>query len=502
MKRIIFSAASILFVSGFLLLFLTSSFPTSQPSVASAQTSVLHWPMAGHDVERTSRADEAPHTVAKNPRWFKRIHDFRPGEGHYIPAEAHLVTYPGEGSRPGLIFVPTSGGLYALKEDGSLFWFYKTDMPVGHSPTIVNDVAYVSVFDKTIHAVNIDNGQKIWQTDTAGAGFDTSPIVVNNTVYAGNRDGYFYAFDAGDNGAMKWSFKTGGRISYSAAYKNNVLYFASNDSHAYAVNATTGQQIWKSAKLPGDGFYSYWPVIITDKVIFPGTSPYRNLIDIYFINDQVLPANDKPMGVDPDSNGWYDAALVQIYLAANPQRRNVFVLNQSNGQEVTPYAPILHKGANSALRYPPVVTSNNTLIFNAPHTNVGDLWLKGNAMAWKLGTSLVKPAGGGDSNDEIDAHAVIGSYLYSIHHSDQGGGVYNISNLESQTTPFSNQITELLAYKLREYFPNYYEGWDKRKYGAGPKTLGTGNFGYANPPVPLGNNVYFHRSNAIVSFGP
>ncbi len=66
----------------------------------------------------------------------------------------------------------------------------------------------------------------------------------------------------------------------TAAYKNGVVYVASGDMHAYAVT-TSGGLKWKSSKLPGDGFQSYWPVVFTDPttqkdlVVFSGASGYR-----------------------------------------------------------------------------------------------------------------------------------------------------------------------------------------------------------------------------------
>ena len=86
------------------------------------------------------------------------------------------------------------------------------------------------------------------------------------------------------NGNLRWKFSTGGPILFSAAASRNgaTIYFASNDSYAYAVNAQTGAQVWKSAKLPGAGFGSWWPVIYLDPqtqreyVLLPGSHNYRD----------------------------------------------------------------------------------------------------------------------------------------------------------------------------------------------------------------------------------
>jgi outer membrane protein assembly factor BamB len=103
--------------------------------------------------------------------------------------------------------------------------------------------------------------------------------VVDDIVYAGNRDGYLYAVYANDHsqkGALAWKFKTGGPVLFSAAYKDHTVYFASEDSYAYALNATTGALVWKSARLPGAGFHSWWPVVYQNVVVFAGSSNYRD----------------------------------------------------------------------------------------------------------------------------------------------------------------------------------------------------------------------------------
>ena len=101
-------------------------------------------------------------------------------------------------------------------------------------------------------------------------------------VYIGNRDSYMYAIysndypDAAKRGTLAWKFKTGGPVLFSAAISkdNGTVYFASNDMHAYALDALNGNPVWfhldkgvqkpGAAKLPGDGFHSWWPVVYAD----------------------------------------------------------------------------------------------------------------------------------------------------------------------------------------------------------------------------------------------
>ena len=148
-------------------------------------TSIVNadWPMVAHDPQRTSYASEDALPIGgQRLLWYKEIPE-------YIPSKAHIITVERTGGNS-MLYVATAGGVYALDPDtGNEIWFYQTSMPVGNSPTVVSDVMYVPVMDKTIHAVNAITGELIWQTDRAGAGFVTNPLVAANKVYAGNRDG-------------------------------------------------------------------------------------------------------------------------------------------------------------------------------------------------------------------------------------------------------------------------------------------------------------------------
>ncbi|CAG0947619.1 partial Serine/threonine-protein kinase AfsK, partial [Anaerolineae bacterium] len=230
--------------------------PTPNGPTPTTSPSTNEWPMLAANPQRTSWSPEEVRG-ALNVAWYRPIEP-------YIPYKVQPIAAVGK------IFVSTAKGLYAFSaSNGSLAWVYPTELPLGHSPTVATvnskSVAYVGGYDHLIHAVDTQTGAMLagYTPYEAGAGFETNPLVIGNTIYAGNRDGYFYALDAA-TGSLKWRYQTGAEIRFSAAYKNGILYFASNDSYAYALN-TSGGLVWKSAKLLGQGFYSYWPVIYTNR---------------------------------------------------------------------------------------------------------------------------------------------------------------------------------------------------------------------------------------------
>ena len=121
--------------------------------------------MAGANPQRTSWSEEEVRGRLQ-PVWYRPIEP-------YIPAKVQII------AAEGLLFIATARGLYALDaETGAERWVYATELPLGHSPTVVDGVAYVGGLDHQLHAVDAGTGERLW-TFEAGAGFDTNPLAVN-----------------------------------------------------------------------------------------------------------------------------------------------------------------------------------------------------------------------------------------------------------------------------------------------------------------------------------
>lgn len=129
-----------------------------------------------------------------------------------------------------------------------------------------------------------------------------------------------YANDHPLRGQLAWRYKTDGPIHFSAAYDGDNIYFAYDDSFAYALNAETGNLVWKSTKLLGAGFHSWWPVVHDNTVVFAGSSLYRDnirpgtsplAVNIDVLDRQVIQGSDpndyasegKPFG-QRGADGW------------------------------------------------------------------------------------------------------------------------------------------------------------------------------------------------------
>lgn len=470
------------------------------------------WPMPGHDPARTSNSQDEGSFEVNNPVWAQPI-------PYYIPSKAPLITIDRSSTGgQSMVYVPTARGVYALNPlNGSTIWSYQTDMPVGHSPTIdkQTETMFIPVLDKTIHKIDAITKEKLAQTGEAGAGFYTSPLVVKGTVYAGNRDGYFYAFDASDL-SYKWAFKTDGPVNYSAAFyegnagtsSDDLILFASDDSYAYAVHPD-GTEAWRSGPYPGNGFNAFWPVVYNNIVIFSRsanhpayTDKFNQLVAKGIINGGSLLFNTGEIEFDTTNDTITDTSRFVQWLEADPDRQVQYALNISDGS--TAYTPpIFFWGNSSDNQYPPAVGADGRLWFMSLWRNDGAWFGQGRYAGWIPGTNtlLLRPhaTGGVESGDEPEPFAISGNILYSAPGGDH-------TDKTSRTDLVSGRFR---GWTWFDYPDGYWGRWNEYKYGINVSIdrstvwgSSTGTHGYQNPPVPLGNRVFIHRSNAVISFSP
>jgi outer membrane protein assembly factor BamB len=507
------------------------------PTTGTTSSSSKDWPMVAANPQRTSWSPEEVRG-SLSVDWY---HPIEP----YIPNKIQPIAANGN------IYVSTARGLYTFRaSDGALAWVYPTELPLGNAPTIATvnsfSVAYAPGYDHKIHAINALTGKDIsgYVPYEAQSGFETNPLVINNTIYAGNRDGYFYALNA-ITGSLKWRYKTNGPILFSAAYKNSVLYFASNDAYAYALNENDGTLIWKSAKFPGEGFHSFWPVIYTDKtsgkdyVVFTSGENIANSAISLTTEETATLFGNIPVGnligaTSTTSGNWaagtvvMNASVISNYLQNRPDRRTVFVLDRSTGKEFTydsngdgkpEYAPFSWSGVTqSGSKYPPLVNGTDGVYYQDTAYYAGGWVSRGGPVGWKFGTPYVSRIDGNDighASDEPMAYSSGGKMVYWALCCDREAGGMDI------TIPYgqANRSWQYYGYDLasNKTAPGYeamYNSGDAAAYNnmdgwqiySGKNMSVNGIYGKhgstQSPPIPYQGKLFFLKGNALLSFSP
>ncbi len=485
------------------------------------------WPMAGANLERTSWV-----AAGVNPR---QQTDF--GIKWYRPIEAYIGQHVQLIAARDKIYAATARGLYALEMNtGNVAWRFDTELPLGHSPTVDGDRIFVGGFDKRVYALNADSGSLIWAFEGANGGFSTSPLVVGNQVLLGSRDGYFYSINR-DNGSLNWQYPPAGQdplgpILYSAAYKDGRVYFAANDNYGYALDVNNnGNLVWRSGKLPGDGYQAYWPVIYNNYVIFSAASAYveggtpgtHSLPDGGYGFDfaKTIQRDD----VYPNGTNRVNGADVAQYLESKPWRRGVIVLDTSNGQEYTmdtdgdgkpEYAPFMYAGTKSGNRYPPLVINNKIYAQSMSKALSGWGISRGNLTSWEPGSTGVGYVGDSHAIDEPFADSAAGSIVYTNLCCDRVGGYYDVNGGSSGTLWDYGKTLETVDVTnpedwRRSLAPGYDAmWWESSMYSNLPRLTGAyggpngiyHNHSIQNPLIPYKNMLFVHRSNAIIALGP
>lgn len=487
--------------------------------MCAARPARADWPMLGANPQRTS-------SVPDEVRGNLGAHWYRPFEA-YINYKTQVIAAAGK------LFISTARGLYALDAgSGAISWVYPTQVPLGHSPTFANGRVYVGSYDRTIHAIDATTGRKAngWTSHVALAGYETNPLVVNGRVYAGNRDGYFYCLDA-NTGSLIWRFKTGAAIRNSAAMDaQGTIYFASEDLYGYALRdaGASYQLVWKSNKMLGDTFATYWPVVFRNWVIWSGSSgyfgtpPYAQSTQLSWedkndINANLAPAGSAP-GDWPAGTVTLDASPILQYYENKPHRRRVFMLNRANGVEYTfdtdgdgrpEYAPFTWTGVTqSGAKYPPVVGNDGVLYSDTDTSATASMWTPAGALVgWTPGSRYVSRVMEWNkweqAADEPMTFSVGGRVAYWSLCCDREAGSFDL------TIPFGTPNRWWLYWQYNgrfSVFPNYQplyfnddmDGWGV--YG-GPQGI-YGKHGAQNPWVPYQGRIYRIMGNAVVAMGP
>ncbi len=180
------------------------------------------WPMKCHDLHHTGRS---PYSTADNPydeKWRFGCNWIECG----VVIDNNEVLYFGD----------FAGYIYAIYQNGTLKWRFKTDnIILGSSPAIdENGTIYIGSWDTKLYAIN-PNGTKKWSVGTGGS-IASSPVIgEDGVIYIGHVENKIVAINP--NGTIKWSYLTGDSIySDPCIGDDGTIYIGSDDTYLYAMN--------------------------------------------------------------------------------------------------------------------------------------------------------------------------------------------------------------------------------------------------------------------------
>ncbi len=103
------------------------------------------------------------------------------------------------------------------------------------------DAVYVTLADGRVGALNLLNGEVLWEIRLPG--LLSVPAWAPDRVFVGSDDNFFYALDP-DSGSLKWKWRSGGDV-IGAAVWDDVVFIASLDNIIRGVNRGNGNQRWR-----------------------------------------------------------------------------------------------------------------------------------------------------------------------------------------------------------------------------------------------------------------
>lgn len=137
--------------------------------------------------------------------------------------------------------------LYALSANGSLLWKYETNQSNWAQPVINGDSVYLGSMDHKIYALDITDGEMLWEKEMSGA-IASAPVFDENLnqLYVGSLGRKLVALDA-KSGDEVWSFPADdsiGSIWASPIIKDSQVIFVDETGKIFSLDTVSGEKNW------------------------------------------------------------------------------------------------------------------------------------------------------------------------------------------------------------------------------------------------------------------
>ena len=133
-------------------------------------------------------------------------------------------------------------------EDGNLYAFnaasgdelpwspFQTEGRIWSTPSVQNNIAFFGSQDRSIYAVDLRDGKKLWSYATGGS-IVGKPLLFAGKVFVGSFDKKLYALDA-DDGELEWAFESDNWFWTGPVTDGETIYAPSMDGYIYALDTS------------------------------------------------------------------------------------------------------------------------------------------------------------------------------------------------------------------------------------------------------------------------
>lgn len=165
-----------------------------------------------------------------------------------------------------------------VPENPQVIWTYQAGEDAGFDATAVvyDGVVYVGDSAGTFHAVNLDDGSKVWTRNFPDMGFAAGAAVVEDRLVVGDLDGIVRCLALSD-GKELWNYKLDGEVfAGPTPHGDNVLVTSEVGSLA-CLTAADGKECWKPFRI--DAPLRCSPTIAAGHVMLAGCDSVLHIIN-------------------------------------------------------------------------------------------------------------------------------------------------------------------------------------------------------------------------------
>lgn len=280
--------------------------------------------------EKNHKISENTNNIIKNNG--KLIKEFKNSPGFY---ESDAI-YSSPVIIDGVLYASSwSGDIIALDvETGNRLWQTKIGDLSMSTPLVVEDIIFVGS-NNGLYSISAKDGKILWKNELRAV--TSTPAYHNDIVFCGSHDDKVYAFDSRD-GDLIWSVETDGEIYSSPTIADGLVLIGSNDNNLYAIDYNNGEIKWTYET---EGIIDTKPFVCNNRVFFGSWD--NNLYALELKTGKLIWKYKTGWGIE-SSPIIYDDIL---YFGSNDN--NLYALNPTNGEKIWSFT------AGSAIHSSPTV---------------------------------------------------------------------------------------------------------------------------------------------------